>query len=297
MTKPSVSPVRPASTTTSPILRQFASLFEPDPKKKIKGFKHTPVVNTLVPPVAQALRRVPLALLPKVKAELDRMVNENVLVPIDASDWVSNMVIAHKANGAIRICVDLSDVNKAIIPDRYPLPTIEELSEFFAGSTLFSKIDLKWGYLQVELDEKAHHLTSMVTPFGLYKWVRLPFGLCSAPACFQKIVTQLIAGVPGVKNLLDDIIISGRNQAEHDDRLKRVLQNLADHNVVINGDKSKFGTDAVDCVGYRVTSHGVTPLQSNVRAILDLEVPSTLHGASQNPGSSWLLQKVHSSIL
>ena len=162
------------------------------------------------------------------------MVRDGVLKQIDAADWVSNMVVAHKSNGAIRICVDLTKVNKTIAPDRYPLSTIDELAEFFAGSRVFSKIDLRWGYLQVKLHESSRHLTSMITPFGLYEWQRLPFGLCSAPSSFQKIIAELINGIPGVKNLLDDIIICGTTQAEHDDRLKRVLQNLAENDVVIN---------------------------------------------------------------
>ena len=171
------------------------------------------------------------------------------------------MVVAYKSNGAIRICVDLTTVNKAIVPDRYPLPTIDELAEFFAGSRFFSKIDLRWGYLQVKLHESWRHLTSMITPFGLYEWQRLPFGLCSsAPSSFQKIIAELINGIPGVKNLVDDIIICGTTQAEHDERLKRVLQNLAEHDVVINTEKSSFSVDAVDFVGHRVTPQGVSPL-------------------------------------
>ena len=83
------------------------------------------------------------------------------------------MVVAHKSNGAIRICVDLINVNKAIVPDRYYLPTIDELAEFFAASCVFSKIDLRWGYLQVKLHEFSPHITSMITPFGLYEWQRL----------------------------------------------------------------------------------------------------------------------------
>ena len=79
------------------------------------------------------------------------MVRDGVLKQIDAADWVSNMVVAHKFNGAIRICVDLTNVNKAIVPDSHPLPTIDELAEFFAGSRFLSKIDLRWGHTQVNL--------------------------------------------------------------------------------------------------------------------------------------------------
>ena len=93
----------------------------------------------------------------------------------------------------------------------------------------------------------------MITPFGLYEWQRLQFSLCSAPSCFQKIVAELINGIPGEKNLLDDIIISEANQTEHDERLKLILQRLADHDVVINTEKSAFSVDAVDFVNHRVT--------------------------------------------
>ena len=119
--------------------------------------------------MAKAQRRVLLALLPKVKEEINRMVKDGVLEQVDTADWLCNMVIAHKSNGAIRVCADLTNVNQAIIPDKYPLPTIEELSQFFANSIIFTKIDLKWGYLQVRLDESVQHLTWMITPFGVYK--------------------------------------------------------------------------------------------------------------------------------
>lgn len=123
------------------VLLKYSSLTHADPRKSIKGYSHKPVVKMLIPLTAQPLRRVTLALLPK--EEIDRMCKDGVLTPIDAADWLSNMVIAHKANGAIRICADLTNVNAAIIPVRYPLPTIKELSQFFADSTVFSKKNMK----------------------------------------------------------------------------------------------------------------------------------------------------------
>ena len=100
-----------------------------------------------IQPVAQPMRRVPLAHKEAVEKELKRMESEDILEKIDSSPWVSNMVLQwkDKGRGDLRICADLREPNKAIIPDRYPLPTIEELSEQFAGSKFFSKIDLKWG--------------------------------------------------------------------------------------------------------------------------------------------------------
>ena len=139
------------NTALHPIVAKFPSIRDPNPTKHIKHFQHRPRIDYSARPVVQAQRRIPLALLDKVEAELKRMQQCDVLEPIESSTWVSNMVVVPKSNGAVRICCDLSDLNKAVIPDRYPLPTIEELSRFFAGSRYFTKIDLKWGYLQVLL--------------------------------------------------------------------------------------------------------------------------------------------------
>ena len=103
-----------SSTTIHPVLQQFSYRLQADPSKSIRGYVHKPIVNELLRPIAQPLRRVPLALLSKVKEELDRMMRDGVLTQIDAADRVSNMVVAHKSNGAIRICVDLTNVDKAI---------------------------------------------------------------------------------------------------------------------------------------------------------------------------------------
>ena len=115
----------------------------------------------------------------------------------------------------------------------------------------------------------------MITPVGLYQWRRLPFGMCSAPSCFQKLVEQLIEGIPGTKNLLYDIIISEKDQRKHDKRLLRVLKRLLTH-YVINREKSTFSAAAVDFVVHRILSSGVSPLCSNLDAITKLEKPSCL---------------------
>ena len=167
----------------------------------------------------------------------------------------------------------------------------EANTTFFAGSRVFSKIDLRWGYLQVKLHEFWRHLTSMITPFGLYEWQRLAFDLCSAPSSFKKIVAELINGIPGVKNLLDDIVICGTTQAEHDERLKRVLQSLAEHDVIINTEKSSFSVDAVDFVGHRVTPQGVSPLQSHVEAISKLDTPTNLKELRRFLGAAGFYRK------
>ena len=128
-----------------PIVANFRSIRNANSAKHIKHFQHRPRIDYSARTVVQGKRRISLAILDKVEAELKRMQQADVLELIEASTWVSNMVVVSKSNGAVRICCGPSDLNKAEIPDRYPLPTIEELSRFFAGSRYFTLIDLKWG--------------------------------------------------------------------------------------------------------------------------------------------------------
>ena len=239
----------------------------------IKGFSHKPFINPTIPPVAQPLRRLPLSMETRVMAELEQMQRDGIIEPIDASPWVSNMVITPKPNDKLRICGDMRNVNKAISPDKYPLPTIEELSKFFAGATVFSKIDLKSGYWQVEMAPESRYLTAMITQKGLFQWKRVPFGLSSAPSCFQKIIRMIIADCEGATNLLDDIAIAGIDLADHDRKLDKVLSCLNKFHATINFEKSKFGVASINFVGFTVSASGVRPLQSNVEAVANTTRP------------------------
>lgn len=125
---------------------------------------HKPVVNAQVTPRVQAMRRIPFSLKEKVTAELKRLETEGIIEKTDASPWVSNIVVVEKSNGQIRLCVDLREVNKAVIPDRHPTPTVDELAAEIQGARFFSKLDMKSGYLQFELEESSRHLTSFHHP-------------------------------------------------------------------------------------------------------------------------------------
>ena len=184
-------------------------------------------------------------------------------------------MVAKKKSGGLRPCIDLRPVNKAVIPDRYPLPTTEELTAKFYGSTVFSKLDLRQGYLQVPLHPDSRNLTAFVTHMGVFRYSRMPFGLSSAPSCFQKIMATIFAGIPGVAIYLDDIVVHGATTALHDERLTRVLNVLASHNLTLNGEKCIFAVPAIDFVGFHLTADGLSPLHSNVEAVQRLPEPSS----------------------
>ena len=120
------------------------------------------------------------------------MEGEGIIERVKSSKWTSNIVVARKKDGGVRLCVNLKDVNKALVPERYQLPTMEELTMKVAGATVFSKLDLKWGYLQLGLSKEARQLTAFVTHEGVFQFVHLPFGLATGPSAFQRIVRKII---------------------------------------------------------------------------------------------------------
>ncbi len=159
------------------------------------GYVHRPVVDSNVRPVHQPLRRLPLQLRQPVSDEIQRMLREDVIEPVASSPWISNIVPVKKPDGTIRVCIDLTEPNRSVIPGRFPLPTFEELSSQLSGAQFFTKIDLKRGYLQLPLAPEARNLTAFVCHEGVFRFKRVPFGLCSAVAAFQKFVALQVKGI------------------------------------------------------------------------------------------------------
>lgn len=260
-------------TVASPWRQQWVMLF--DGLGCLSAFAHQPMVDPTVRSVMQPLRRSPLALRDDITAELQRMLEGDIIEQVNASPWISNIVVAKKKDGGLRICVDLRSVNKAIIPDRYPLPTTEELTAQFYGSTVFSKLDLRQGYLQVPLHPDSRNLTAFITHKGVFRFKRMAFGLCSAPSCFQKIMASILAGIPGVAVFLDDIVVHGSTTTEHDERLHRVFSALATHQLTLNGGKCVIGASSIEYVGFRLSAEGISPLLSNTEAIQRVPEPTS----------------------
>ncbi|XP_003731307.2 uncharacterized protein K02A2.6-like [Strongylocentrotus purpuratus] len=253
---------------------RYAALF--NEFGKCKGYCHAPRVDSSVPPTAQSLRRLPLAVRDEVSKELHRLESDGIIERIDSSPWVSNLVIARRKNGDLRLCVDLRAVNKAIIPDKYPLPTMNELSASFHGAKVFSKLDMRRSYLQVPLAEQSRHLTAFNTHIGMFQYRRMTYGLNSAPSAFQKIVSSVLAGIEGTLNLLDDVVVFGEDKAQHDQRLAEVMTRLAKHNLTLNEAKCTFAASDIDFLGYHVTADGLTPTLDNVAAIRTLPAPTNV---------------------
>jgi hypothetical protein len=260
-----------SSPTSSVSLQQFPTLLKST--GTLRGFVHKPKVNPSVPPVQQRFWHPPLARRQPIEQELRRLERDGVIERIDTSPWLSNVVPADKKDGSVRLCVNLTDVNKALIPEKFPLPTMDELTEKIAGCTVFSKVDLLWGYLQLPLHKESRQLTAFITHVGVFQFTSLPFGLATGPSAFQQVIRKILHDLPGCTNILDDILIYGRSMEEHDENLRRVLQRLEHYNATVRADKCVIGASEVDFNGHSISAAGIRPLQSNVDAILRMPTP------------------------
>ena len=172
-------------------------------------------------------RPVPHVLRGKVETELDRLTSLNVIQPVQFSNWAAPIVPVVKRDGSVRICGEYKlTVNKASKTDPYPLPWIEDIFASLSGGKLFTKLDLAHAYLQVPLEESLKEYTTICTHKGLFRYNRLPFGVASAPAIFQRVVDNLLQGIPHACAYLDDTLVTGKDVDDHLHNLDAVLTRL-----------------------------------------------------------------------
>ena len=181
-------------------------------------------VDPTVTPLVLGPRRQPAAMLPKITSKLKEMEKEGHLAKVtQPTDWVNSMVVAQKGE-KIRICIDPSDLNKAVKREHYPIPTVEAVTTKIPGAKVFSVLDAKSGYLQMNINYESSLLTTMNTPLGRYRWLQLPFGIKSAPEMYQRAMNDMLEGTEYAHAIMDDFLVAGRDVVHHDAVLKQVLE-------------------------------------------------------------------------
>ena len=237
-------------------------------------------------------RRIAIPLMPKVETELKRMESRDIIVKVEEpTDWCSPIVPIPKSSGDVRICVDLKRLNAAVRRERYILPTAADLFHQLRGSTVFSTLDAESGYWQFPLTEAASKLTTFITPFGRYRFKRLPFGISSASEIFQREMMTLLDGLDGVIVYQDDVLVHGTTVKQHDDRLDAVLNRIIASGLRLNENKCKIRQNSLAFLGHIIDKDGCRPDPDKVTAIADISRPTNITEIRQFSGMINFLSK------
>lgn len=209
-------------------------------------------------PVARPARRVPSILYSKLKMKLEQMVQQDIISKVDEPrEWVHNLVSTQKPNGGLRVCLDPKELNKYVVKEQFLVPTLEEVSEKLIGSEVYSVLDLREGFWQLQIDDESQKLCTFSTPFGNYQFKRLPYGVCIATELFQKFVYENFGDIPGVIAVVDDMLIHARSIEEHDKILSAVIGRARKLNIKFNPEKFQFRVRKVKYLGHVFSKDGM----------------------------------------
>jgi len=227
-------------------------------------------------PIKQVPRRIPFHMKKEVNNLIEEM-RKNGVIEESQSPWISPAVLVKKKDGSIRFCVDYRKVNAVTIKDSFPLPRIDDIFDQLSGNVWFSTLDLKSGYWQVKIDSKDKEKTAFSIGNGLWQFNVMPFGLCNAPATFQRLMEKVLQGLLSKICLvyLDDIIIFGKNFDEMLNNLKIVFLRLRSSNLKINFKKCNLFKKNVRYLGHIISSNGITTDPEKITAVKEWPTPHT----------------------
>ena len=229
-------------------------------------------------PIKQQPRRVPLHQEEVVKTEIERMISQDVIRPSE-SPWASPVVIVKKKDGSFRFCVDYRKLNGVTEKDAFPLPRVEENLDALSGNTWFTSLDLASGYWQVMMAEEDRPKTAFATKYGLFEFNTMPFGLCNAPATFQRLMERVLRGLQWRSCVLylDDVVVFGKDFQEHLDRVKEVFQCLREAGLKLKPKKCQLFKLSVAFLGHIVDCYGIGTDPEKVEKIKNWAVPQNVH--------------------
>lgn len=254
------------------VLKQFSDVFVGI--GCLKG-EYSIVLKDNFSPKIHAPRKVPFALQPKLKSKLNNLEKLGIVEKVNhPTDWVNSLTIVHKNDGDLRLCLDPKDLNEAIKRQHFQMPTFEDISSKLAGSTVFSILDTKDAFLHVKLSKESSDLCVFNTPYGRYKFNRLPYGLNLSSEVFQEKMSSLLEGMEGVSVYVDDILCYGVDLKQHNERLKKLLVKLRQENVKLNKNKCKFAINELKYLGHKISKAGIVPDDDKIKAITEMRAPT-----------------------
>lgn len=222
-------------------------------------------------------RPVPYSIRGKIESELERLEKQGIIEPVQFSEWAAPIVPIVKSDGSLRICGDYKvTVNQVSKLDNYPIPKVEDLYTVITGGEKFTKLDLSQAYNQICLDEESKKYTTINTHKGLFRYSRLPFGISSGPGICQRVMENLLQGIPMVIVRVDDILISGKNDVEHIDNVAEVLDRISKAQLKLKLSKCVFMEKQVTYMGHEVDKEGIHPCQDKVNDIKNAPAPKNV---------------------
>ena len=225
-------------------------------------------------PIKLPPRRVPLAFAGEDKKEFDKLMKRGVIQP-STSPWAAPVVLVRKPDGSARMCVDYRELNKVTRDDAFPIPRTQDCLDALSGATIFSTMDVTSAYHQIPMAEEDRCKTAVVSKYGLYEYLKMPFGLKTAPATYQRLMELALAGLQWTICLiyLDDVIVFSQTFDEHVERLTQVFQRFRDAGLKLKPDKCHFFEKEVTFLGHLLSAEGVLPDPKNIKKILEWPVP------------------------
>jgi transposase InsO family protein len=257
------------------LLRSFPTLFDGELRTYPNVKMHLDLIPGSTPrhlapyPVANSSMKA-------FKDELERLVRIGVLERCGLTEWASPTFIIPKKDGTVRWVSDFRELNKCIKQRIYPLPKIQDILKKRHGYAYFTKLDLSMAYYTYELDEASKNLCVINTPFGKYRYTRLPMGIKQSPDVAQAILENLLRDIEECDVYIDDIGCFDKSWKQHLATLYKVLTILRDNNFAVNPRKVEWARQETDWLGYWLTPIGLKPWKKKVDAILKLERPQTL---------------------
>lgn len=198
------------------------------------------------------------------------------IVQPSKSSWSSPIHLVQKTTGEWRIVGDYRRLNEITVPDRYPVPYLSDFQAILHGTTIYSKLDLQSAFQQVPMDESSIPKTAVATPFGLFEYNFMPYGLCGAAQTQQRLMDEIFRDLPFVFVYIDDILVASSTSEEHREHLKTVFRKLDEYNLAVNITKCEFGQSSIEYLGHTISPEGISPQMEKVKTITQFPRPTTI---------------------
>lgn len=255
------------------LANDFPSVFAAKPGRTTL-VKHSIHVGNAAP-IHQKSYRLPYSRREALHQELDKMLEGEIIRP-STSPWASPVVLVPKKDGGIRFCVDYRKLNSIAKFDAYPMPRAEEVFERVGNAKVISTLDLSKGYWQIPMEETSREMTAFATPFGLYEFEVMPFGLHNAPATFQRLINHVLRGGEAYSSAyIDDIVVFSQNWEDHFKHLRDVFTRLQTAGLTLRADKCRYGLKEAHYLGHVIGGGKIKPDEQKVKAVKDYPTPTT----------------------